>query len=71
MSKPSVAGKLNTAPLGGMRDHLPLDVLRRAYVTEHIERVYQSYGFEPLETPASATLTKPIRTLRLSNVAMI
>jgi histidyl-tRNA synthetase len=35
-----------------MRDFLPLDVLRRRYVTTIIERVYQRYGFEPLETPA-------------------
>ncbi|MEZ4863812.1 MAG: histidine--tRNA ligase [Caldilineaceae bacterium] len=43
--------KVNTAPLSGMRDFLPLDVLRRNYVIDIIERVYQSYGFEPLETP--------------------
>lgn len=43
--------KTNTAPLSGMRDFLPLDVLRRNYVIDVIERVYQSYGFEPLETP--------------------
>jgi len=44
--------KANTAPLSGMRDFLPLDVLRRNYVIGTIERVYQSYGFEPLQTPA-------------------
>ena len=44
-------GKTNTAPPSGTRDFLPLDVLRRKYVVETIERVYQSYGFEPLETP--------------------
>lgn len=43
--------KTNTAPLSGTRDFLPLDVLRRNYVIEIIQRVYQSYGFEPLETP--------------------
>ncbi len=43
--------KTNTAPLSGTRDFLPVDVLRRNYVIEIIQRVYQSYGFEPLETP--------------------
>lgn len=43
--------KTNTAPLSGTRDFLPLDVLRRNYVIDIIQRVYQSYGFEPLETP--------------------
>jgi len=49
--------KINTAPLSGMRDFLPLDVLRRNYVIDVIERVYQSYGFEPLETPAMERLS--------------
>lgn len=49
--------KINTAPLSGMRDFLPLDVLRRKYVIEVIERVYQSYGFEPLETPTMERLS--------------
>jgi histidyl-tRNA synthetase len=44
-------GKTNTSPLSGTRDFLPLDVLRRKYVVNTVERVYQSYGFEPLETP--------------------
>jgi len=44
--------KINTAPVGGTRDVLPLEVLRRDYVIATIARVYQSYGFEPLETPA-------------------
>lgn len=49
--------KINTAPLSGMRDFLPLDVLRRNYVIDVIERVYQSYGFEPLETPTMERLS--------------
>ena len=47
---------INTAPLSGMRDFLPQDVLRRRYVVGIIERVYQRYGFEPLETPAMERL---------------
>jgi histidyl-tRNA synthetase len=49
--------KVNTAPLSGMRDFLPIDVLRRNYVIGVIERVFQSYGFEPLETPAMERLS--------------
>jgi len=35
-----------------MRDFLPEDVRRRAHVIGIITRVYERYGFEPLETPA-------------------
>lgn len=49
--------KINTAPLSGMRDFLPLDVLRRKYVIDVIEQVYQAYGFEPLETPTMERLS--------------
>ena len=35
-----------------MRDFLPEDVRRRAYVIGIVEDVYRRYGFEPLETPA-------------------
>ena len=35
-----------------MRDFLPEDVRRRAFVIGVIAEVYQRYGFEPLETPA-------------------
>ena len=48
--------KANTNPVSGTRDFLPLDVLRRKYVVGVIESVYQSYGFEPLETPAMERL---------------
>lgn len=39
-----------------MRDFLPEDVRRRDYVIGVIERVYERYGFEPLETPAVENL---------------
>ncbi len=42
----------STQPARGMRDFLPADIRRRAFVIDVIERVYQRYGFEPLETPA-------------------
>ncbi|MDE3156522.1 MAG: histidine--tRNA ligase [Acidobacteriota bacterium] len=43
---------LSTQPARGMRDFLPEDVRRREYVVGVIRRVYERYGFEPLETPA-------------------
>jgi histidyl-tRNA synthetase len=49
--------KINTAPLSGMRDFLPIDVLRRNHVIGVIERVFQRYGFEPLETPTMERLS--------------
>ena len=42
----------NTNPARGMRDFLPSDVRKRNYVINIIKEVYESYGFEPLETPA-------------------
>src|SRR5262245_48559969 len=41
-----------TQPARGMRDFLPADVHKREYVIGIIKRVYERYGFEPLETPA-------------------
>ena len=35
-----------------MRDFLPADIRKRNYVIGIIKEVYESYGFEPLETPA-------------------
>jgi histidyl-tRNA synthetase len=40
----------------GMRDFLPVDVRKRNYVVKIIKEVYESYGFEPLETPAIENL---------------
>jgi histidyl-tRNA synthetase len=45
-----------TEPARGMRDFLPEDVRRREYVIGIITRVYERYGFEPLETPAAENL---------------
>ena len=39
-----------------MRDFLPEDVRHREYVIGIIKRVYERYGFEPLETPAVENL---------------
>ena len=46
----------STKPASGMRDFLPEDVRRREYVIGIIKRVYERYGFEPLETPAVENL---------------
>jgi len=45
-----------TEPARGMRDFLPEDLRRRAHVIGIIARVYERYGFEPLETPAVENL---------------
>jgi histidyl-tRNA synthetase len=47
---------VSTKPARGMRDVLPADVRRRAYVIGVITNVYEQYGFEPLETPAVENL---------------
>jgi histidyl-tRNA synthetase len=43
---------MSTKPPSGTRDFLPSDVRRREHVVGNVRRVYESYGFEPLETPA-------------------
>ncbi|MGH9947815.1 MAG: histidine--tRNA ligase [Pyrinomonadaceae bacterium] len=47
---------VSTNPARGMRDFLPVDVRKREYVIGIIKEVYESYGFEPLETPAVENL---------------
>jgi histidyl-tRNA synthetase len=43
---------MSTKPPSGTRDFLPDDVRRREHVMRVVRDVYESYGFEPLETPA-------------------
>ena len=45
-----------TQPARGTRDFLPSDVKKRNYVINIIREVYESYGFEPLETPSIENL---------------
>ncbi|MCB0758261.1 MAG: histidine--tRNA ligase [Flavobacteriales bacterium] len=40
----------------GTRDFSPAEMLRRKYIFNTIERVFQKYGFLPLETPAMEKL---------------
>jgi len=42
----------STKPPSGTRDFLPEDIRRREYVIGTVRRVYERYGYEPLETPA-------------------
>jgi histidyl-tRNA synthetase len=38
--------------LKGMRDFLPQRMILRHYVTDQLRKVFERYGFEPLQTPA-------------------
>ena len=38
--------------LKGFRDFLPIEAKKRQYVINILKQVFESYGFEPLETPA-------------------
>ncbi|MBL7950118.1 MAG: histidine--tRNA ligase [Flavobacteriales bacterium] len=40
----------------GTRDFSPVEMLRRKYIFSTIEKVFQKYGFLPLETPAMENL---------------
>ncbi|KKQ27676.1 MAG: Histidyl-tRNA synthetase [Candidatus Levybacteria bacterium GW2011_GWA1_37_16] len=43
---------IKTQTLKGFRDFLPAEVKKRQYVINTLKKVFESYGFEPLETPA-------------------
>jgi histidyl-tRNA synthetase len=43
---------LSTKPVRGMQDFLPLQQLKRDYVTKIIKKNYKSFGFMQIETPA-------------------
>lgn len=47
----SMSKAISTKPPSGMRDFLAADVVRRRYVLGVVQRVYESFGFVPLETP--------------------
>src|SRR4051812_11302784 len=49
---PLARATMSTKPPSGTRDFLPADIRRREYVIGVVRRVYERYGFEPLETPA-------------------
>jgi histidyl-tRNA synthetase len=39
-------------PPRGTRDYLPEDQLKKNWVIDQVRKVYEAYGFEPLDTPA-------------------
>jgi len=44
--------KIEPKTLKGFRDFLPKEMQKRQYVIDILKKVFESYGFEPLETPA-------------------
>lgn len=44
--------KITPRTLKGFRDFLPAEMRKRQYVLNKLKAVFESYGFEPLETPA-------------------
>src|SRR3989304_9345178 len=44
--------KIIPRTLKGFRDFLPAEARKRQYVIDTLRKVFESYGFEPLETPA-------------------
>ena len=48
---------VSTKPPSGMRDYLPEVVRKRRHVIAKVERIFQRYGFLPLETPTMENLT--------------
>ncbi|GAB4521090.1 MAG: histidine--tRNA ligase [Anaerolineae bacterium] len=48
MSKSTI---INPRPPKGTRDFLPAEMIKRQYVFDTIQQVFQLYGFEPLQTP--------------------
>jgi len=43
---------VNIQTLKGFRDFLPAEMRKRQYVIASLRKVFESFGFEPLETPA-------------------
>jgi len=41
----------------GTRDFGPAQMAKRQFILENIKKVFQKYGFQPLETPAMENLT--------------
>lgn len=46
-----MAKRIAARNAAGMRDFLPIDMLKRRYVIDIIQTVFELYGFEPLQTP--------------------
>lgn len=48
---------MSTKPPSGMRDFLPNELVRRRYVFNTIQKIYEKYGFVPIETPSVENLS--------------
>lgn len=48
---------ISTKPPSGMRDFLPEELVKRRYVINTIQTVYEKYGFVPVETPSIENLS--------------
>lgn len=53
----AMSQSISTKPPSGMRDFLAADVIRRRHVLGVVQRVYESFGFVPLETPTIENLS--------------
>ncbi len=51
MPERNIVLKLEPRTLKGFRDFLPEQARKRQYVIDALKKVFESYGFEPLETP--------------------
>ena len=49
--------QISTKPPSGMRDFLPEELARRHYVIGLVRKIYEQYGFQPIETPSIENLT--------------
>jgi len=43
---------MSLQPPRGTRDFMPYDMVRRQYIFSTVKRVFESFGFNPIETPA-------------------
>lgn len=41
----------------GTRDFTPLEMSRRNYIFDHIRKIFRTYGYQPIETPAMENLS--------------
>ncbi len=48
---------MSTKPPSGMRDFLPNELAKRRYVISTIQKIYEKYGFVPIETPSIENLS--------------
>lgn len=41
----------------GTRDFTPLEMSRRNYIFDHVRKIFRTYGYQPIETPAMENLS--------------